>query len=73
MINRFHPRLINAKSKIDNIVCLLIALERCGASLDETVLEGAICGVRKLAADAYYDMDVAEKSVNPSELKDQLK
>lgn len=64
MTTSFHPLISNAKNKIDNVVCLLIALEHCSTTLDEVTLEGAICGIRKLAANAYHDMDKAEKSEN---------
>ncbi|WP_393950328.1 hypothetical protein [Kluyvera intermedia] len=67
MKTTFHPLLSNAKGKIDNIVCLLLALEHCGTTLDEGTLEGAICGIRKLAANAYHDMDKAEKYITSSE------
>ncbi|HBC5084011.1 hypothetical protein I5420_03455 [Citrobacter koseri] len=70
MTTSYPPLLSNAKKKIDSIICLLIALEHCGSSLDETVLEGAISGVRMLASDAYCNMDSAEKYINSSKAKE---
>ncbi|EOT1889365.1 TPA: hypothetical protein SCR51_000610 [Citrobacter freundii] len=58
------PLLHNAKSGINSVICLLIALENSWSTLDETTLEGAISGIRMLATDAYSDMDRAEEISN---------
>ncbi|EMD6814802.1 hypothetical protein VRT12_003344 [Citrobacter koseri] len=56
-----HLLFQNAKDKIDNIVCLLISIEKHAETLDEVVLKGAIQGIRKLASDAFSDIDRFEK------------
>ncbi|HHT2967451.1 TPA: hypothetical protein ACTYJU_001545 [Citrobacter koseri] len=57
MKNTGHPLFQNAKGKIDNIVCLLLSIEKKTETLDPEVLASAIQGIRKLASAAYSDID----------------